>query len=176
MPAEASRPPALQLLVDQTVPASPRRAGRPANDPWRWRSLFAAAGFAFGPDELDADDDTPDLEPTVQRQISAAGAPALIAARRAPASVFDLAQRPVELRSVMRSARPASSAPPGATLTRRVVRVGNVTRCTLVPVTETAEWAEREQARRARQRPPKTGTRKLKKAIARWGLFDGSME
>lgn len=176
MPANASLPTASapELLFDQALH---RRSGRrPANDTWQWRSLFAAAGFAFGPDELDADDDTPDVVPTVQRQISAAGAPALIAARRAPASVFDLAERPVELRSVMRSERPTSSVLPDATLTRRVVRVGNITCCTLVPITETAEWAEREQARRARQRPPKTGTRKLKKAIARWGLFDGSME
>ena len=173
MPTDASSPATFERLLDRGASC---RASRLANNPWRWRSLFAAAGFAFGSDELDADDNTPDVVPTVQRQISAAGAPPLLAARRAPASVFDLAQRPVELRSAMRSSRPTSAAPPGTTLIRRTVRVGTVTRCTLVPMTETAEWAEREQARRARQRPPKTGTRKLKNAIARWGLFDGSME
>lgn len=177
MPANASLPTASapEPLLDQGVQAS-RRAGRPANDPWRWRSLFAAAGFAFGEDERHADDDTPDVVPTIQRQVSAAGAPPLTAACRAPTSVFDLAERPVELRSAMRSGRPMSSAAPGTTLMRRVVRVGTVTRCTLVPMAETAEWAKREQARRARQRPPKSGQRKMRKAIARWGLFDGSME
>lgn len=100
--------------------------------------------------------------PLVQRQISAAGAPPLIESRHAPAFVFDLAQRPIELRSVMRSGRPISSAPPGATLTRRIVCIGTVTRCTLVPVTETAEWAEREQARRARQRVPRPPRQKFK--------------
>lgn len=177
MPANASlsTASASEPLLDQAAQA-PRRAGRPANDPWRWRSLFAAAGFAFGPDELDADDDTPDAVPTVQRQISAAAEPPLLAARHAPAFVFDLAQRPVALRSPLRSTVRTPSNADGTRLTRCIVRTGNVTRCTLVPLAETAEWAEREQARRARQRPPKTGTRKMKKAIARWGLFDGSTE
>lgn len=127
-----------------------------------WLSLFEAAGFAIGDEELDVIETMGDIPAAVQLCISAADAPPLLAARLSPVSVFDLAQRPVALRSALRSTTRVRSRPDGTKLTRRIVCAGSVTRCTLVPFAETTEWAEREQARRARQRLPKAGRQMFK--------------
>lgn len=126
-----------------------------------WLALFEAAGFAIGDEELDVIETMGDMPAAVHLCISAVDAPPLVDALQSPVSVFNLAQRPFTLRRALRSAR-VHSAADGTRLTRRIVRAGNVTRCTLVPFAETTEWAEREQARRARQRLPKAGRQMFK--------------
>lgn len=56
---------------------------------------------------------------------------------------------------------------------RIVTREDGITKHVAVREQDTPEWAERERQRRARQRPPRTGTRKVKKAIRHWGMFSG---
>lgn len=79
---------------------------------------------------------TPDRQQEVARLVS---------------SVFDLADTPLKLRSkaAMREHRHHC----------RIDRTDGVTRCTSMQHQDTAEWKEREAARRARQvlpKPPKT--------------------
>ncbi len=65
---------------------------------------------------------------------------------RAPASVFDLAFKPVRVRMPGHD----SAAP-----VTRVEREGGLVRLTRIQVQDTEAWQERERARRARQKPPK---------------------
>lgn len=121
----------------------------------------------FGPGkdwyvELDAADSFPYLPPAVHLSICAASAPPLLQARRAPASVFELAWKPVEIRFTKDGQCPKS-------LARQIVRTEGLTRCVNFPITETAEWIEKERARRARQRPPKPTRQKFKlKGSVEW--------
>lgn len=103
------------------------------------------AAWAFNdPDEPDVDALV--TQPIIKRIVSAADAAPL--AIRGPASVFDMAHQRKPI--TVRMERPQE----GASF-RRVARDGGVTRCVRIQEQDTAEWQEREAARRARQRPPK---------------------
>ncbi|MFZ3142269.1 hypothetical protein [Polaromonas sp.] len=68
----------------------------------------------------------------------------------APCSVFDLANSPIRLRAKFNSAtRPLN----------RIERTGSITRCIRILPQDTAEWKDRETARRARQTPPRPGAK-----------------
>lgn len=70
----------------------------------------------------------------------------------APCSVFDLAHSPIQLRAKFNSAsRPLN----------RIERMGSITRCIRILPQDTAEWQDRETARRARQTPPRPGAKVL---------------
>lgn len=103
--------------------------------------------------------------PPVHRIISAEYTAIPEAADGAPTFVFDLAEKPMSLRVPMAPARPPETA-------RRIERGPGITRNINYPLAETAECQERELQRRARQRPPRTGTRKVKEAIRHWGIFE----
>ena len=70
-----------------------------------------------------------------------------------PCSVFDLAQCPIRLKQDF---APSTGRPP-----HRLERMGDITRCIVVQEQDTAEWQEREKARRARQTPPRPGAKVL---------------
>ena len=72
---------------------------------------------------------------------------------RAPASVFDLAHRPVTVKLEGHDTR--------AAIYRTTTHDG-VTRCVSVREQDTQEWQEKEQARRARQRPPRPTKQRFK--------------
>jgi len=111
-------------------------------------------------------DDETDLQPLVHRIILAADAPPLECP--GPRSVFDLGERPVKWRRInQQDERPPTG--------RRIERANGVTRLINFPISETAEWRAREAARRARQKPPRSGQQKLKTAMAGWGLFAGEV-
>ena len=70
----------------------------------------------------------------------------------APCSVFDLVHFPIQLRAKFNSAtRPLN----------RIERTGSITRCIRILPQDTAEWQDREKARRARQTPPRPGVKVL---------------
>ena len=73
-----------------------------------------------------------------------------------PCWVFDLGCVPVKPRG---KPKDTGTRPP-----HRIERTAGVTRCTRVAVQDTAEWKDREAARRARQTPPKPGA-KVKAAM-----------
>lgn len=103
------------------------------------------AAWAFNdPDEPDVDALV--TQPIIKRTVSAADAAPLPI--RGPASIFDMAHQRKPI--TVRMERPQE----GASF-RRVARDGGVTRCVRIQEQDTAEWQEREAARRARQRPPK---------------------
>lgn len=68
-----------------------------------------------------------------------------------PSWVFDLARVPVELKGKLND---SGRRPP-----HRIERTAGVTRYRLVQAQDTAEWQDREAARRARQTPPKPGAK-----------------
>lgn len=82
--------------------------------------------------------------PVIQRLISADRATEM--RPLGPASVFDLAAWPMKIASRMTGQH--------KTITR-IERTDTGVRCTRILPQDTAEWQERERARRARQRPPK---------------------
>lgn len=119
------------------------------------------------PDELDAAGgpavDPPDAEPhdaqelqPVQRIVPAADADRLHVlhgrwALRAPVSIFN-----VETAADMLAKCRAGRVPPPEPLyVPQVERTHGVVRLVRVRVEDTAEWQAKEQARRAKQRPPK---------------------
>lgn len=101
--------------------------------------------WAFN-DPEDQDEDILVTAPIIKRIVSAAEAAPLPV--KGPASIFDMAHQPKPI--TVRMERPQE----GATF-RRIARDGGVTRCVRIQEQDTAEWQEREAARRARQRPPK---------------------
>lgn len=155
MPANALclTAPETDLQPEEAAAGEPRGRGRPATGLGQWRSLFAAAGFDIDDGAHDAEGDIP-----VQRCISALDAWPLLDAQNAPASVFELALKPLEMHPVC---IPPSLAAPVLTA-RRIERTAGVTRCVNIPITDSAEWQEREQARRARQRPPRPSRQRFK--------------
>lgn len=134
----------------------------PATDEWEWQSLFAAAGFAM------EEAQEPDELALVQRQVSVESAPRVspILLSRLPVSVFELAQKPVEVHYPPERAHVATTA-------CRIVRSGNVTRCINVPIKETAEWLETERQRRARQKPPRPPRQRFKVKGSKTWADDG---
>lgn len=94
-------------------------------------------------DADDSDDDPLVTAPVIRRIVSAAEAAPLPI--RGPVSIFDM-NAAITVRMERRQ--------DGAQF-RRVVRDAGVTRCVRILEQDTAEWQEREAARRARQRPPK---------------------
>ena len=144
-----------------------RDAGRLWED-WLIDLLMAAtrrrSGDSGAQDDDDTNEDGDDLAPTVRRVVQAAGAPAPLV--RAPRSVFELAQAmesgPVRLHRycVPKSATgcaPSASAPPRRVVST-VARAGAVVRVSGLAYPGgrwTAEKAEKERARRARQTPPR---------------------
>lgn len=94
-------------------------------------------------DADDCDDDPLVTAPVIRRIVSAAEAAPLPI--RGPVSIFDM-NAAITVRMERRQ--------DGAQF-RRVVRDAGVTRCVRILEQDTAEWQEREAARRARQRPPK---------------------
>jgi len=103
------------------------------------------AAWAFN-DPEDQDEDILVTSPVIKRIVKAAEAAPLQI--KGPASIFDMAHlsKPV----TVRMERPQE----GASF-RRIARDVGVTRCVRIQEQDTAEWQEREAARRARQRPPK---------------------
>lgn len=97
-------------------------------------------------DPDDQEDDILVTSPIIKRIVSAAEAEPLPI--KGPSSIFDMAHQPKPI--TVRMERPQD----GATF-RRIARDGGVTRCVRIQEQDTAEWQEREAARRARQRPPK---------------------
>ncbi|MCZ2496421.1 hypothetical protein GN316_06605 [Xylophilus sp. Kf1] len=89
--------------------------------------------------------------PSIRRIVSAASVTREKC--RAPASVFDLAHRPVTVK--------LEGHDRSAAIYRTSTHDG-VTRCVSVREQDTAEWQEKEQARRARQRPPKPTKQRFK--------------
>lgn len=145
----------------------------------RWRALFKAAGFSLediNDEEAEDPDDSArvDLDsimavritPTVQRVVFAEDARCKSALPAVPVSVFDLAEKPMELRG----RQPITSTVPPQTA-QRIERLEGITRCTSIVIQDTPEWMERERQRRARQRPPrpprgaKTRSKKLSALI-----------
>lgn len=95
-----------------------------------------------------------DMEP-VQRVVPAARSslPPMLGAR----SVFDLGAA-----LMTRNTAPAPEASPPPATGRIIVREGGITRHIAVRPQDTPEWAEKETARRARQRPPRPSRQKFK--------------
>lgn len=105
------------------------------------------------PDLLDDEDD----DPLTHRVVSAAGLQA--PKTRAPASVFHLAERPI--RTTLRA---AMTPPPQPVLVSASIAEG-VKRCTGHSYPDnrwTPEKQAKEEARRARQRPPKPDKQRFK--------------
>lgn len=144
------------------------RATQDADDLPHWRALFRAAGFSLDDcedDEAEAPDDVDEVKevsldsimavriaPTVQRVVFAEDVRPKAGPRPAiPVSVFDLAENPVE----MRPGSPGRTFAPCKTTAQRIERLEGVIRCTSIVIQDTPEWLEREQQRRARQRPPR---------------------
>ncbi len=94
-------------------------------------------------DADDCDDDPLVTAPVIRRIVPAAEAAPLPI--RGPVSIFEM-NAAITVRMERRQ--------DGAKF-RRVVRDAGVTRCVRILEQDTAEWQEREAARRARQRPPK---------------------
>lgn len=120
----------------------------PAEEPnrlFQWkRSIFDIPSIRA----MDSQDDDICLWPVNHRTVSAALAPPLHPA--GPRSVFELDACPVKLRRrLAQDARPAVG--------RRIEHAGNITRLVTFPLCETDAWKEREEARRARQTPPRPG-------------------
>jgi len=116
-------------------------------------------------DEPKTLDDDEELLPAVRRTVDAAAAPLLLSAWTAPASVFELALKPLEMHQVVSAAPPVTSTSTAC----RIVRVEGVTRCITVPITDTAEWQEREFQRRAKQRPPRPNKQRFQlKGSSKW--------
>lgn len=155
----------MTLELDQSpFPCSPNATGTPA-DPATWSAVRALVLEDLREEADEARDAALDFRidpPPVHRVVSVDDASLLAPA--GPASVFDLCERPVKWRC-------SWSGPQAATTARRIERLEGITRCINYPLIETAEWQERELQRRARQRPPRNGTRKVKEAIRHWGLF-----
>ncbi|RVT48391.1 hypothetical protein [Rubrivivax albus] len=129
-----------------------------------------SAPAQVGPDDDEFDDD-PSLQ-SVQRIVAASEAPPL----RPPcaASVFALADVPLQRRVFGTTDRPAGQDAETKAATERCLRTGGVIRAhgLRYPADRwTAEREEQERARRARQRPPrpprraKTKGRKLRDLI-----------
>lgn len=89
--------------------------------------------------------------PSIRRIVSAAAVKREKC--RAPASVFDLAHRPVTVKLEGHDTR--------AAIYRTSTHDG-ITRCVSVREQDTTEWREKEEARRARQRPPRPTKQRFK--------------
>jgi len=72
-----------------------------------------------------------------------------------------------------RARRKADGAPREAKPLYRVNRGNGVTTCERILPQETDEWAEREAARRARQKPPKPGKAAKTRGAKLMGLIGG---
>jgi hypothetical protein len=97
----------------------------------------------------DATDDEIDLWPVIHILVSAAEAPSI--EPDGPVSVFNLANKPVQWGY--------QELPQLRQMGYRIERSPGVLRYTPVPLHETAEWKEREAARRARQIVPRPGAK-----------------
>lgn len=106
--------------------------------------LPASEVMAYASNDADECDDDPLVTaPVVRRIVSATEAAPLPI--RGPVSIFAM-NTAITVRMERRQ--------DGAQF-RRVVRDAGVVRCVRIQEQDTAEWQEREAARRARQRPPK---------------------
>ena len=125
-------------------------------EPDSWRSDPAAPGPAPEPEaEADPADDAAAeafARPSIKRTVPAAGAEPLqpVARLRAPVSIFN----PVTL-TARRPIRLQAATPDAEQWAQRVVREHGVVRLVRVRVEETEAWRVKEEARRAKQRPPK---------------------
>lgn len=137
----------LLLFVDLPVPEiEPRprvRRKRPQLTRSLWQQLQLTLVTVRAKAAKDHDADT-EYDYPAHRIVSAASLPA--PAFSAPRSVFDLASFGIV--SGMTSC-------PAAQVHRRVIREDGITRHVAMRYQDTQEWADKEQARRARQRPPK---------------------
>ena len=108
------------------------------------RQILTAKGSMVFCEIGDDDDDPLISAPMIRRTVSAADAEPLPV--RTGGFIFDLADLSLSSPSIA----PHAQAP----LTR-IERTDTGVRCTRILPQDTAEWQERERARRARQRPPK---------------------
>lgn len=99
-------------------------------------------------DELSDDPDAPDASPPIHRIVPAAGTALPKAA--GPRSIFDAGD------GLPKPAGRGAGNTPIAWTTRKVQVADGVLQRFVIRPQETAEWAEREQARRARQKVPRT--------------------
>jgi len=139
----------LLLFVDLPVPEiEPRprvRRKRPqlTRSLWQQMELTLVAVRAKAAKQADSDADT-EFDYPAHRIVSAASLPA--PAFSAPRSVFDLASFGIVSGITQCQA---------AQVHRKVIREDGITRHVAMRYQDTQEWADKEQARRARQRPPK---------------------
>jgi hypothetical protein len=114
--------------------------------------LDAATVPAVEPGDIDLHDDAPEPMP-VHRVVPAVGAERLQALRglREPVSIFSA---DTALRVLGKCGVPVSP-PPEQLYAARVERTHGLVKLTHVRIEDTAEWREREERRRAKQRPPR---------------------
>jgi hypothetical protein len=133
--------------------------------------LDAAAVPAVEPSDAVLHDEAPEPMP-VHRVVSAVGAERLHALRglREPVSIFSA---DTALKMLGKCGVPVSP-PPEQLYAVRVERTHGLVKLTHVRIEDTAEWREREERRRAKQRPPRPTAswrnRKSKKLRCMLGL------
>lgn len=135
--------------------------------------------FAEGFDDLDelppdeSDDDPLVKLPIIHRTVPAAerSMPVTSGASSVFARGAILAVQ--QMAAEARARRKAEGTPGEAKPLYRVVRKAGVTQCERILPQETEEWAERERARRARQRPPKPTKAARTKGAKLLGMIGG---